>query len=166
MTHTMPPASRGAARQLLAVNLTLCALLLAQYLLGMGANLYITLPDQHPGANARDYFTGAASGLVWIITHGPALVAVHATLGLALVVAALAGIALTWRRASRVATATSVLGALAIVGAAFNGTSFVNYGHDFNSMIMAGLWAVALACYLTGLATGIRGQQDSTGVNA
>jgi hypothetical protein len=44
-----------------------------------------------------------------------------------------------------------VLGALAILGAAFNGVSFLNYGHSFSSMIMAGLWALALACYLTGL---------------
>ncbi len=47
------------------------------------------------------------------------------------------------------ATVTSMLGALAIVGAGFNGVSFVNYGHDFSWMIMAGLWALALACYLT-----------------
>jgi hypothetical protein len=29
--------------------------------------------------------------------------------------------------------------------------SFLNYGHDFSSMIMAGLWALALACYLAGM---------------
>ena len=49
------------------------------------------------------------------------------------------------------ATALSVLGALAILGPAFNGVSFLNYGHPFSSMIMAGLWALALACYLTGM---------------
>jgi len=60
------------------------------------------------------------------------------------VLAAFAAIALTRRQASRVATGTSVLGALAIVGAGFNGASFLNYGHAFSSMIMAGLWALAL----------------------
>ena len=43
-----------------------------------------------------------------------------------------------------------MLGALAIVGAGFNGVSFLDYGHAFSSMIMAGLWALALACYLAG----------------
>jgi hypothetical protein len=43
------------------------------------------------------------------------------------------------------------LGALAITGAAFNGASFLDYGQAFSSMIMAGLWALALGCYLTGL---------------
>ncbi len=65
--------------------------------------------------------------------------------------AALASVGLTWRQASRFALWTSVLGALAIVGAAFNGVSFVNYGHAFSSMIMAALWAVALASYLAGV---------------
>ena len=59
--------------------------------------------------------------------------------------------ALTWARGSRLATAMSVLGALAILGAGFNGVSFLDYGHAFSSMIMAGLWALALACYVTGM---------------
>jgi hypothetical protein len=65
--------------------------------------------------------------------------------------AAFAGVALTRGSGSRAALAISVLGALAIVGAGFNGISFLDYGHAFSSMIMAGLWALALACYLTGL---------------
>ena len=47
--------------------------------------------------------------------------------------------------------ARTPLGALCIVGAGFNGASFLNYGHDVSSLIMAMLWALALACYLTGL---------------
>ncbi|HEY3611977.1 MAG TPA: hypothetical protein VGL06_31090 [Pseudonocardiaceae bacterium] len=139
------------ARRLRMVNFLACVLLLIQYLLGMAVNLFVTLPARHPGAGARDYFTGVAAGLAWVIPHGPTLAAAHAAVGLALVLAAVASIALTWRHNTRAATVTSVLGALAILGAAFNGASFLNYGHDVSSMIMAGLWAVALACYLTGI---------------
>ncbi|HEX3516564.1 MAG TPA: hypothetical protein VHT26_21440 [Trebonia sp.] len=39
---------------------------------------------------------------------------------------------------------------LAVIGAAFNGVSFVNYGQAFSSMIMAVLWALALGCYVAG----------------
>jgi hypothetical protein len=138
-------------RTRLGVNFAACLLLLVQYLLGMAVNIYVVLPASHPGASASDYFTGAASGLAWVIPDGPAWAGVHAAFGLALVLAALAGIALTRGQPSRVATALSVLGALAILGAAFNGVSFLNYGHPFSSMIMAGLWALALACYLTGM---------------
>ncbi len=138
-------------RRLLAVNLIACALLLIQYLLGVAVNLYVTLPGRHPGAGASNYLTGAAASLGWVIPDGPAWAAAHAAFGLALVLAALASIVPTWRQASRVALWTSVLGALAIIGAAFNGVSFVNYGHAFSSMIMAALWAVALASYLAGM---------------
>jgi hypothetical protein len=57
-----------------------------------------------------------------------------------------------------------VLGALAILGAAFNGVSFLNYGHAFSSMIMAGLWALALACYLTGMFLAARRASGERGV--
>lgn len=141
----------GRAGRLLAVNFAACLLLVIQYLLGMAVNLYVVLPARHPGAGAHNYFAGAASGVAWVIAHGSGWAAAHAALGLALVLAAFASLALTWRPGSRTARATSVLGALAIVGAGFNGTSFLNYGRDFSSMIMAGLWALALACYLTGM---------------
>jgi hypothetical protein len=134
----------------LAVNLGACALLLIQYLLGMVVNVYVVVPGHHPGAGASDYLSGAAAGLAWLITDGPAWAAAHAALGMALAAAALAAIALAWRGGGTAGRATAVTGALAVVGAGFNGASFVNYGHAFSSMIMAGLWALALACYLTG----------------
>ena len=145
------PSARAGPRCLLTVNVIACVLLLIQYLLGMAVNLYVTLPGRHPGAGASNYFTGAAASLGWMIPDGPAWAAAHAAFGLALVLAALASVVLTWRQASRFALWTSVLGALAIIGAAFNGVSFVNYGHAFSSMIMAALWAVALASYLAGV---------------
>jgi hypothetical protein len=134
----------------LAVNLGACALLLIQYLLGMVVNVYVILPGKHPGAGAGGYFSGAATGLAWLITDGPGWAAAHAAFGMALAAAALAAVALAWRTGGTAGRAVSAAGALAIIGAGFNGASFVNYGHAFSSMIMAGLWALALACYLAG----------------
>lgn len=142
-----PPS---AARRLLTINVTAVLLLIVQYLLGMAVNVFVVLPGRHPGANADNYFSGAASGLGWVVSDGPAWAAAHASFGLALVVAALACIALTWRGSGRLARVLAVLGALAIIGAGFNGVSFVNYGQAFSSLIMAGLWALALACYVAG----------------
>lgn len=139
-----------------AVNLGACALLLAQYLLGMVVNVYVVLPARHPGAGAGDYFSGAAAGLAWVITDGPGWAAAHAAFGMALAAAALAAVALAWRGTSKAATAASVIAALAVIGAGFNGASFLDYGHAFSSMIMAGLWALALACYLTGATLAVR----------
>lgn len=137
-------------RRLVVVNLTACGLLLIQYLLGMVVNTFIVLPAKHPGASASNYFGGAISGISWAIASGPAWVAAHAAFGLALVVAAIASVARTWRGGNRLLRTLSVVGALAIIGAGFNGVSFLNYGQGFSSMIMAGLWLLALACYGTG----------------
>lgn len=145
------PGVADSARRLQAVNLAACMLLLVQYLLGMVVNLFVTLPAHHPGSGAGDYFGGVASGLAWVIPRGPGWAAAHAAFGLALVLAAFAGVALSWRRASRACTGASVLGALAILGAGFNGASFLNYGQNYSSMIMSGLWALAVACYATGM---------------
>lgn len=147
---TTQPAAGTRSQPLLVANFAGCVLLLVQYLLGMATNLFVMLPQHHPGANAANYFSGVATGLGWVITHGTFWAAIHAVFGLALIVAAVANIVLALRRRIRSVTVTSVLGALAVVGAGFNGMSFVNYGHDLSSMIMAALWAVALACYLIG----------------
>ena len=155
-TSTVHPVRSNAAARLMGVNFAACLLLLVQYLLGMVANLYATIPSHHPGAAARNYFAAVVSGVSWVILHGPGWVAAHSALGLALVLAAFASLAGTRKLGSRLYTFTSVLGALAILGAGFNGASFLNYGHDFSSMIMAGLWAVALACYVTCLSLAAR----------
>jgi hypothetical protein len=135
--------------RVLMVNFAVCILLVAQYLLGMVANLFATIPARHPGANASNYFSGSASGLGWVIPSGPAWLAAHASLGLALGLAALASLVLTWGLGGRACTLLSALGLLTIIGAGFNGLSFLDYGHNFSSMIMAGLWAAALVCYLS-----------------
>jgi len=142
-------------RRQVTINLAACALLIAQYLLGMVVNIYVDLPASHPGAGASDYFSGAADGLSWLISNGPAWASAHAALGMALAAFALAAVMLAWRSGTA-GRAASVVGALAVIGAGFNGTSFLNYGHDFSSLIMAGLWALALACYLTGTILGMR----------
>jgi hypothetical protein len=139
-----------------AINLAACALLLAQYLLGMVVNLYVDLPTRHPGAAASNYFSGAAAGLAWLISNGPAWASAHAALGMALAALALAAMVTAWMMSGTAGRAASVVGALAVIGAGFNGTSFLNYGHDFSSLIMAGLWALALACYLAGAILGMR----------
>ena len=150
------PAVTARSGRLVAVNAAACALLLIQYLLGMVVNVYVALPVRPPGTGAGSYFAAAASGLAWVISDGPGWAAAHAAFGMALAAAALASIALTRRQDGRLALGLSALGALAIIGAGFNGASFLNYGHAFSSMIMAGLWALALACYLGGVVLAAR----------
>lgn len=64
---------------------------------------------------------------------------------------AAAAVVLSIGSRSRVAFVTSVVGLVAILGAGFNGGSFLNYAEDFSLMIMAWLWAIAMGSYLVGV---------------
>jgi hypothetical protein len=131
--------------------LLLCALLLCQFFAGMVTNLYVTIPGNHPGAQAKGYFSGAARSVSWAITQGQFWLAVHAALGLALVVVSIAFIVATIRSRRRLWIWASTAGALFLIGAGFNGASFLVFGKQYSSLIMAGLFALSLGSYLTGL---------------
>jgi len=135
-------AARGWAFGLLVA-------LLVQFGIGMYVNLFATIPLHHPGHGANDFFTGSYHSVAWSETspHAPLILAFHAGLGLLLVLGSLwlAVLAIRGRRAGYVWAA--VLGALFILGAGFNGASFLNYNHDANSYVMALLFAAAVLCY-------------------
>lgn len=129
----------------------LCVLLIAQFFFGMITNLYVTIPAGHPGSNAKDFFAGTARSVAWAVSSGPAWLAVHAALGLALAVASIAFIVSATRSRNRLWIWLSVAGCLLMIGAGFNGASFLVFGHDFSSLIMSGLFALTLGCYLAGI---------------
>jgi len=62
--------------------------------------------------------------------------------------AILLGLAIASRQ--RVWIVTSVLGLMGILGAGFNGASFLNYGHDFSSLIMSTGFLLAVISYTVG----------------
>ena len=135
-------AARGWAFGLLVA-------LLVQFGLGMYVNLFATIPLNHPGHGANDFFAGSYHSVAWAETspHAPLILAFHAGLGLLLVVGSLwlAVLAIRGRRAG--IGWAAALGALFIIGAGFNGASFLNYNHDANSYVMALLFAAAVLCY-------------------
>jgi len=127
--------------------------LLIQFGLGMYVNLFANIPLNHPGHGANDFFAGSYHSVAWAETspHAPLILAFHGGLGLLLVLGSvwLAVLAIRGRRAGFVWAA--VLGALFILGAGFNGASFLNYNKDANSYVMALLFAAVL-CYIIILA--------------
>jgi hypothetical protein len=133
------------------LELGLSLALLCQFLLGMAVNLFVQIPADHPGARPVEYFAGVTRSVGWALTDGGLWLALHAGLGLVLVLVGVAAVAAAARSGSRAAVVSTAVGLLAILGAGFNGGSFLNYGEDFSSMIMASLFAVALAGYLIGL---------------
>jgi hypothetical protein len=126
--------------------------LMAQFLLGTATNLFVQVPLNHPGANPPEYFSGVLQSVTWAILHGPSLLlTAHAVLGLVLLLFGIRVLVSAIRSRNRMATTTSVIGAVAILGAGFNGGSYLNYHEDFSSMIMATFFAIAVIAYAFGL---------------
>lgn len=147
-TDMRAPAARRALRPLAIIMLVLFA---AQYLFGMTVNLFVAIPDTHPGTDASNYFGGVVQVVAWAIAHGAGFLQLHAALGLLLFLLSLALLALAIASRRRAWVVATIVGLLATLGAGFNGASFLIFNHDFSSMIMATLFLIAVSAYAIGL---------------
>jgi len=127
-------------------------MLIAQFLLGMAVNLFVTITRHHPGANPSEFFSGAAKSVFWAISQAPVLLILHAILGLLLAVNSIVILVAAFRLPSTAVRVLAALGALGIIGAGFNGASFLNYNHDVNSYVMSVGFALATVVYVQMLA--------------
>ena len=141
-----PSAQKTESRQagLRQANLAVLILLAVQFALGIGVNLHVTLPAAgHPG-HASWFGNGA-------------LLALHATLGMLLILGAIFVLVRAIMARNAALIITSAAGLVAILLAAFFGSGFTDKLTDGYSLGMAIAFAVALACYAIGLyATGTR----------
>lgn len=142
--------------------------LFVQFGLGMYSNLFIEIAPGHPGAGEHDYLTATARSIAWLEASkdAPVVVATHAGVGLTLLIGSLWMVTRAVRSRSRPAVRWSaILGALAILGAAVNGASFLDYNNDVNSYLMAMFFAGSVLCYgvILSLAAG---DQPAAGVPA
>jgi hypothetical protein len=144
-------ATRAAPAALRPLAIVTFFLLLAQFLIGMLIN-FDTLPSSHPGANASEYFSGVVQGDWWaLVAQGILELRVHVALGALLGLASLALIWLSIVTRVRAWIIASVLGFVGIFAAGFNGASFLNYGHNFSSFLMALGFVLAVCAYAVGL---------------
>src|SRR5579863_8178051 len=142
--------------RLRGLTIGILILLAAQFLLGMAVNLFVAVPRNHPGANPSEYFSGLFQSVTWAITSpsSPLLLLLHASLGLALVVitVALLVAAIVVRKGGWITVAS--VGLFGVLGAGFNGGSFLNYNENFSSMLMSVGFILAMVTYSIGLARG------------
>jgi hypothetical protein len=111
-------------------------MLVIQIGLGVGVNLYVTVP------------TGKGVGQAF--SNG-AVLALHTVFGLLLVLAAISMVVRAIIARHRPSIVLSAIGLLAILAAAGAGASFVNDGTNGASLGMALATVVALLCYIVGL---------------
>jgi hypothetical protein len=149
---TTTSAGAEASTRSRSMAFIMLLLLGVQFFLGMWNNLFVTVPDAHPGTNAPEYFSGVAQGLGWAMFQSalPSLV-LHVVLGILLLLASIGLIVVAFRGTERVWKIVAPIGTFGILGAAFNGASFINYGHDFSSLLMASGFLIAVVAYIVGL---------------
>jgi membrane-associated PAP2 superfamily phosphatase len=83
------------------------------------------------------------------IGHGGLILAAHALLGFALVAAALTALLSAVRLRNARTIAVTSAGAVFVIGAGFNGASFLDFASNTSSLIMAMLFALATLAYAT-----------------
>lgn len=130
-----------------ATLLGILSMLIIQFLLGMGVNLFVTITRHHPGANPPEYFSGSLQSVFWALTQGPILLILHVILGLLLFITSVAVLVRAFRLPGLAPRILAGLGTVGIIGAGFNGASFLNYNEDFSSYLMSIGFALAAVVY-------------------
>lgn len=165
VTDDQPAAAGPAAssrtlpwRAALAGQLILLA---AQFVLGMAVNLFARVPAVHPGSvrPGSDYFTSLARAVSWALTSGDVLLRLHVIAGLLAVAAGIVLVlAAMWAGGRRRAVA-AWSGLAFVVGAGFNGGSFLIFGDGdkLASFLMASLFLLAVVVYTVALPLEARG---------
>jgi hypothetical protein len=131
---TRDPADTSALAALRGNCMGAAVLLIVQFGLGIGLNLYVTLPA------GKSFFA---------TVFGSAALAVHAIVALALLGAAIGALVRAIR--ARRAVAFTAAGLAAIVAAAAAGASFAGNQSTGASFAMALATAVAMFCYLAAI---------------
>lgn len=149
--HPAPRRSTSTPQPMRPILLGVACILLVQFLLGMVVNLFVVVPASHPGAGASNYFPGVVAVIAWSVTRSWPWIALHVGLGVGLVVGGLVVLVWAWSARQTSVLIACSLSVLAAAGAAFNGASFLMYGHDFSSMIMAGGFALSVGFYVLAL---------------
>jgi len=139
--HPAAAIATSRARALRIDSLVAVVILLIEYGLGLWVNLYATLPAADRGASVPAGFARAVS-------HGPAGLTIHALLGVILLAGSIAAVVRAARAASPSMIALAVVGLLAIISAAANGSRFIGDQADGASLAMGISAAVAILCYV------------------
>jgi hypothetical protein len=106
-------------------------LLIIQFGIGIGVNLYVTVPEHKPFLSA---------------VFGSAVLATHAIVAIVLLGAAIGAVVRAIRARTAIVLNSAGLAAIAVAGIA--GSSFVGNGSNGASLAMALATAVGMFCYL------------------
>jgi hypothetical protein len=124
---------------------TVC-LILIQAGTGMAANIYVNIPD-HRGSDPVNYFTGSVRSIAWALSNGAVVLVIHVALGFALAVLVVSTLIRIVKLKRPSLNLWTTIGALFVIGAGFNGASFLDFKNNISSFIMAVLGFASALCY-------------------
>ena len=148
MSISSPPYDSKKLR--LQVVILLAALGL-QFLLGMATNLFVQIPDSHPGAGSSNVLLGSLQAIGWSVVSGFPSLALHAILGTGLVLGSIAILIRSFRTKDKKWIIVAVFGFLGILTAFLNGVRFVVINEDVNSFAMSLGFLIATVSYVAAL---------------
>jgi hypothetical protein len=137
------PQELSAIRRM---SFTTVCLILLQAGTGMAANLYVSIPD-HPGSDPTNYFTGSVRSIAWVLSNGAVVLVIHVVFGFVLAVLVVSTLLRIVRLKRPSLSAWTWVGALMVIGAGFNGASFLDFNNNTSSFIMAVLGFASAMCY-------------------
>jgi hypothetical protein len=142
MSTSADAVSHGKIRGLRINSFAAVVMLMIEFGLGVGVNLYASLPASGNGKGLVGAFLAA-------IADGPIALTLHALIGTLLILTAIAAVvrASFVRRAPLTIVASA--GLLAIVLAWLGGTRFVGSGGNGASLVMALATGIGVLCYAT-----------------
>lgn len=126
-------------------------MLALQFILGMILNLFVTLPDKHPG-QAGNYFARSGHTFTWAITLGGGIALfLHVLVAIGILAHSIIFVVRAVKLGSKRWIWVGSIGLIGILAAFSNGLSFLDYNRDANSFIMAVGYIIATVAYTTGI---------------
>lgn len=118
-------------------------LLIAQFLLGMAVNIWVSIPAHHIGTDAHNYFVGLIFGIGYASAQAPLILQLHVAIAVLLFTQAIIAAVWTMRSRDGRLSASAWISLIGIIGAGFNGGNFVNGLHpNLSSYLMSVAFAV------------------------
>ncbi len=139
-------------------SIILLSMLALQFILGMILNLFVTLPNKHPG-QVGNYFVRSGHSFAWAITLGGGITLfLHVLVAIGLLAHSIIFIVRAVKLKSKRWIWVGAIGLIGIMTAFSSGLSFLDFSKASNSFIMAMGYVIATVAYAAGTfeALGIR----------
>lgn len=126
-------------------------LLVAQFVIGMTLDVFIRIPEMHPGVSGA-YLTRTIDGYGWAMTNGGGVgLTAHLVIATILVLGSVATLGFSIAARNKVWIIASSCGLIGVWLAFLNGLEFINTNLDKHSFAMAMAFMIALISYGSGL---------------